>query len=102
MTPEEIKNTMEFLLQNAATFSDNLEGMRLQHQEYARERQEFAREQQEIARRHDQDHRHLVELTRQTARFEAMVMREKANAAHREVIHLLHRILDRLPPSLGR
>jgi hypothetical protein len=97
MTPEEINNTIEFLLKNAATFSVHMDELRL---------------------RQERDHQSLVELIKQTARFESWAaevvtiesrrldehdrLHRDAAGFQKEALHLLHRILDKLPPVEGK
>jgi O-methyltransferase involved in polyketide biosynthesis len=108
MTPEDINRTIEFLIQHAARFSAQMDELRLRQEDFARRHEDFAR-------RHEHDHKFLVDLTQQTARFESWAaevmaiesrrldehdrLQQDAKAFQNEALRLLHRILDRLPPA---
>src|SRR5215469_4190926 len=101
MTPEEINKTIDFLIQHAATFSAQMDELKLR--------------QEEFAKRQEQDHKLIVDLAKQTAQFQAWAaevvsiesrrldehdrLHKDANAFQIEALRLLHRILDRLPPA---
>jgi hypothetical protein len=101
MTPEETDRTIEFLIQHAATFSAGMDELRLR--------------QEEFARRQERDHEFLITLTKSTAEFQSWAaevvsiesrrldehdrLHRDATAFHKEALYLLHRILDRLPPT---
>jgi hypothetical protein len=92
MTPEEMNRTIEFLIQHSATFSGQLDDLKALH---------------------ERDHKFLVDLTQQTARFESWAAEVVSIESRRldehdrlhqdtmefqnEALRLLHRILDRLP-----
>jgi hypothetical protein len=55
MTPEEINKTIDFLIQHAATFSAQMDELKLR--------------QEEFARRQEQDYKLVVDLAKSTASF---------------------------------
>lgn len=93
MTPEQIDKTIEFLLQNAATFSVGMDEMRIRQQELQQS---------------------LTQLANQTAAFQSWAaevmtiqsrrsdehdrLHQDANAFQEEALRLLHQILNKLPP----
>ena len=101
MTPEEVHRTVEFLIQHAATFSAQMDELKLR--------------QEDFAHRQEHDHKYLVDLTQQTARFESWAaevmaiesrrldkhdrLQDDAKTFQNEALRLLRRILDRLPPA---
>ena len=110
MTPEEINRTIEFLIQHSATFSAQMDELRLRQEALTRQQEAFARQQE---RDHKSLDRSLADLTLQTARFESWAsevvaiesrrldehdrLHKDAREFQSEALRLLHRILDRLP-----
>ncbi|HEY2379787.1 MAG TPA: hypothetical protein VGK48_01275 [Terriglobia bacterium] len=108
MTPEEIHNTIEFLIQHSANFSVHMEELRLRLEELGNRQQDFAR-------RQERDHEFLMEVTKSTAQFQSWAadvfaiesrrlderdqLHQDARAFQKEALRLLNRILDKLPPA---
>jgi hypothetical protein len=104
MTPEEINKTIDFLIQHAATFSAQMDELKLRQEEFAKRQEEFARTQQ-------QDHKLIMDLAKSTAQFQSWAaevvsiesrrldehdrLHKDANAFQKEALRLLHRILDK-------
>jgi len=93
MTPEQIDKTIEFLIQHSATFSAQMDELKLR--------------QEELARQQGQANDLLLNLTRQTAKFESWASEviaiesrrlDEHDRLHRDALRLLNGILDRLPP----
>jgi hypothetical protein len=93
MTPEEINKTIDFLIQHAATFSAQMDELKLR--------------QEEFAKRQEQDHKFILDLAKSTAQFQAWATEvvsiesrrlDEHDRLHRDLLSLLHRIFDRLPP----
>src|SRR5262249_32169048 len=100
MTPEEINKTIDFLIQHAATFSAEMDELKLR--------------QEEFARRQEQANKIIPAVAKATAQFQAWAaevvsiesrrldehdrLHKDAHAFQKEALRLLHRILDRLPP----
>jgi hypothetical protein len=58
MTPEEINKTIDFLIQHAATFSTQMDELKLR--------------QEEFAKRQEQDHKFILDLAKSTAQFPSL------------------------------
>jgi hypothetical protein len=101
MTPEEMKRTMDFILQTSADFWAGLQELKALHKDLARHDKEFARMfkmlsdliviESERLDRNDAEHRKFVEnMERSDKRHEEL---------RQDFLRELRRLIDRLPPN---